>query len=603
MRLSRLVPALAAGALLTATTSPVLAQSEPPDVTGVGTTTGALTLLDLDAGSLLSLQLLTDGGRANIDEAVGARSAAAQIAALALDTAATDPLSVPLLAVESTGEPQQTGQEVAIPANPLVSGTALPLSLSALVDDAGAQSTLAAALADLDVLGGILGIEGTDLDLGSNALVADADGTRGITVDALTALDLEALLAGLGIPLTDLPLDDLLGLLDGLGLLDQLQPVLDALGLDVADLSVESIVGVVDGVVDEAGGLVDQVDTLTDQLAALESLQADLTGTGGGAGVTCDVTDPGLDVLGDLLGGGATPTQLCTDVTGTLTSVTSQLTALEADLTEVTDLLDGLLDQVDGLTDAVLGLLDGQALLQLQGLDVNVLTKATDDVATSVADVTASIGSLQVGELSLPGIELAEVTAPVDALLAQVEGAIGDVLGQIGGGQLAEIVSLRTLEETTSVEEADGRVTSSADFTGLVVEVLPALADLDGLLAGLGGADSLGATLQGLGLPVPASGATEVLGLSSLLGGVTGGVPVLAALEDGLTMRIASLSQQSAFTPVAAPGTPGAPGAPGSPAPTLPRTGSSDTLVLALAGAAVLAALGGRWALRRSSDA
>lgn len=601
MRLSRLVPALAAGALLTATTSPVLAQPEPPDVTGVGTTTGALTLLDLDAGSLLSLQLLTDGGRANIDEGVGARSAAAQIAALALDTAATDPLSVPLLAVESTGEPQQTGQEVAIPANPLVSGTALPLSLSALVDEAGAQSTLAAALADLDVLGGILGIEGTDLDLGSNALVADADGTRGITVDALTALDLEALLAGLGIPLTDLPLGDLLGLLDGLGVLDQLRPVLDTLGLDVADLSVDAIVGVVDGVVGQAGGLLDQVATLTDQLGALESLQADL----GGTGAICDVTDPALDVLGDLLGGGTTPAQLCSDVTSTLTSVTSQLTALDVDLTRVTDLLDGLLDQIEGVTDAVLGLLDGQALLQLQGLDVKVLTKATDDVATSVADVTASIGSLHVGDLSLPGIELAEVTAPVDELLAQVEAAIGGILGQIGGGQLAEIVSLRTLEETTSVEEAGGRVTSSADFTGLVVEVLPALADLDGLLAGLGGADSLGAVLQGLGLPVPTSGATEVLGLSSLLGGVTGGVPVLAALQDGLTMRIASLSQQSAFTPVAAPGTPGGPTAPAGPAgpgATLPRTGSSDTVVLALAGAAALAALGGRWLVRRSPE-
>jgi len=601
MRLSRLVPAFAAGALLVATTSPVLAQTEPPEVTGVGTTTGALTLLGLDAGDLLSLELLTDGGRANIDEAVGARSAAAQIAALTLDTAATDPLSVPLLAVQSTGEPQQTGQEVAIPSNPLVSGTALPLSLSALVDAAGAQSTLAAALADLDVLGGILGVEGTDLDLGSNALVADADGSRGITVDALTALDLEALLAGLGIPLTDLPLDDLLGLLDGLGLLDQLQPVLDELGLDVTDLSVEGIVGAVDGVVDEAGGLLDEVDTLTDQIGSLESLEADLTG-GSGTGVVCDVTDPGLDVLDDLLGGGTTAEQLCSDVSGTLTTVSSQLTALEADLSELTDLLDGLLDQVDGLVDAVLGLLDGQALLQLQGLDISVLTKATDAVATSVADVTASIGSLQVGDLSLPGIELAEVTAPVDAVLAQVEGAIGGILGEVGGGQLAEIVSLRTLEETTSIEESDGRVVSSADFTGLVVEVLPGLADLDGLLAGLGGADSLGATLSGLGLPVPTSGATEVLGLSSLLSGATGGVPVLAALEDGLTMRVASLSQQSAFTPVSATGTPGAPGTPGSPAPTLPRTGSGDTLVLALAGVAVLAALGGRWVLRRSSD-
>src|SRR5690606_37606571 len=51
MRLSRLVPVLAAGALFAASTSPAQAQTDP--VEGVGTTVGALSLLGLDAADLL----------------------------------------------------------------------------------------------------------------------------------------------------------------------------------------------------------------------------------------------------------------------------------------------------------------------------------------------------------------------------------------------------------------------------------------------------------------------------------------------------------------------------------------------------------------------
>jgi len=68
-----------------------------------------------------------------------------------------------------------------------------------------------------------------------------------------------------------------------------------------------------------------------------------------------------------------------------------------------------------------------------------------------------------------------------------------------------------------------------------------------------------------------------------------------------LTLEVASLSQRSAFAAGAVPVTPGAPTAPGQPAPTLPRTGSSDTLVLGLAMAAAVLALGGRQLLRRNA--
>jgi chaperonin cofactor prefoldin len=594
MRTARLVPALAAGAILVAATAPAMAQ-DAPAVEGVGTTTGALTLLGLDAGELLSLDLLTDAGVANIDEAAGARSAAAQISALALDTAVTGPVSVPLFAVESTGEPKEAAQDVPIPANPVVSGAALPLSLSAVVGDDGARSALGAALADLNVLGGILGLQGADLDLGSTALRSGSAATRGVSVQDLEVLDLEALLAGLGISLTDLPLDTLLGLLDGLGLLDQL-PV------DLGDVTVDGVLDVVDGLLDQATPLVAQVDSLTGQIDQLETAVDEL-GTAGGQ--TCTTV---LTPIGGLLGG-TTVTQLCTDVTSAVTTITNQVTTLEGTLTTVRATLQPILDQLRSLLsgpDGVLGLLDSTSLLNVDGLDVNVVTQATDDVATSVADVTATLGSVQVGALpSLGAIDLGAGVAQVDAVLGQVESAIGGVLGQIAPS-LSDLVSVSTLQEDTSVVEEAGQVVARAGFTGLVVEVQPVLAEIEALLAGLGDAGSLGAVLDGLGLPVPTSGATEVLALNEALASVTEGLPLLgglAALDEVLSLRVASMSQQSAFAAV--PTTPVAPAAPGAPAQTpdssLPRTGSSDTAVLLLAVGAAVVALGGRQLLRRSA--
>lgn len=610
MRLSRLVPVLAAGALFAASTSPAHAQTDPADdpVEGVGTTAGALTLLGLDAGELLTLDVLTDAGSANIDEDTGPRRAAAQIAALAVESpAAGVSQALPLLQVESTGEPDERSQAVTPIDNPVVSGALAPLELSALVDEGGATSLLSAGLADLEVLSGILTLAGTTLDLGSTALVGDATGSRGLDVDALTVLDLEALLAALGIPLTDLPLDTLLDLLDGLGLLGQLDALLAPLGLDIDGLSVDAIVDLVDGLVGELDvvlGQLDEVDALVDQIASLEAAEATLL---------ADATDcDSLSDLDDLLGVGGTLTELCGNVDTTLTTITSQLASLTAqldalpELTELTALVDDLLDQLQGALEAPLDLLSGQALLSLEGLDVTVLTKATDDVATSAAEVTGTLGSLQVGEL--PVLGTLDLTAPTDqlnGLLAQAEGLIGQVLAPIGDGALADLVQIRTLEETTSVEEVDGAVVSSATFSGLDVQVAPILDQLTGLLAGLGGDDSVGALLGDLDLPLPTSGATEVLQLNTLLAPVTDGLPLLAALEDGLGLQVATLSQQSTFTPVAAqaPGTPGAPApaAPAAPAPVLPRTGSDDGLLLALAGAAVLAALGGRHLVRRGA--
>lgn len=595
MRPSRLVPVLAAGALLTASISPVQAQTEP--ITGVGTTTGELSLFSLDAGDLLRLDLLSDAGAANIDDATGPARAAAQIAALALEsTAAGVAETLPLLQVESTGDPAETSQAVTPIDNPVLSGAIAPLQLSALVDGGGATSLLSAGLGQIDVLSGILSLAGSSVDLGSTALLGDAAGSRGVDVDALTLLDLEALLALLGIPLTDLALDDLLGLLDGLGLLGQLESVLGPLGIDIDGLDTAQITALLDTTVD---GIVGEIDTVQATVEDVEDVIADLA-----AGV-CDLTGPVTGVIDDLLGGGngsGTGTTTCQTLLG---GATATIDTLTDEVALLVDQVEDLLDEVLAILEAPLDLLSGQALLSLDGLDVTVLTKATDDVATSVAEVTGTLGSLQVG--GLPAIGALDLTAPTDqlnGLLGQAEALIGEVLAPIGGGALADLVSLRSMQEATSVETTDaGGVVSTASFTGLDVQVLPALAELTALLGTLGGTDSVGAILDGLDLPLPTTGALEVVQLNQLLSTVTGGLPLLAALEDGLGLRVATLSQQSTFRPFAAsaPVAPGAPAAPAGPgAPALPRTGSDDALLLALAGAAVLVALGGRQLVRRA---
>ena len=611
MRKSRLVPVAAAAALLVATTSPVQAQTEP-EVTGVGTTTGALSLLGLDAGDLLTLDLLTDAGSANIDEAAGPRSAVAQISALVLESQLAGlSQELPLLKAESTGAADNKSQAVTPIDNPVLSGALAPLDLSALVDEGGAVSTLSAGLGQLQVLDGILGLDGAAIDLGNSALLGDSGATRGVDVDALTVLDLEALLAALGIPLTSLPLDALLGLIDGLGLLPQLQPLLAPLGITPANLSLESVLDAVDGVLDQADALLAQADTLTAQIGSLQAAAGTLTG--GTTQVCNTVLQP---VLG-LLPGAGTVTQVCTDVPSALTTVTSQITTLQGTLASVRAALAPILEPLRALLSGpndVLDLLSGQALLSLDGLDVNVVTKATDDVATSVADVTGTLGNLRVGELPVIGaLDLTAPTAQLNGLLTTAQTQIGGILDGVLGGlvpgvDLSDLVQLQTMQETSSVEATEaGGVLSKASFTGLDVQVLPLLGDVTQLLAGLGGLDSVGDVLGGLGLPIPTSGAADVLALNTLIAPVTDGLPLLgglAALGDGLGLQVATLSQQSTFTPFAAsaPVAPGAPGAPAAPAgPTLPRTGSDDGLLLALAAAAVLAALGGRQLVRRSS--
>lgn len=571
MRLIRLVPALAVGALLVSSVAPAHARPAQEaegsqageEVSGTGTTTGSLTILGLRAGDLLSLDLLSDHGLANTDEAVGEPSALAEVAALAVESpAAGVSQNVPVVSVESTGEPQEESTEVQPVDNPAVSGTIVPMALSAVVGDDGAVSGLSAGVTDLDVLSGVLRVVSTELGLDSAARTTTADGLHGARVDAITALDLEALLAGLGIPLADLPVDTVLSLVDSLGLLPQLSAVLEEQGvpgLDLENLTVEDYLATIDG--------------SEEDIALLEDLHESLTVDE----ATCDTTEPAIGLLGELTG--ADTSTLCDDVAQTLNDTAEQIEDLETQL--------GL------LLSAPVDALSGQALLTLDGLEVGIVTQATDSLETSVADVTASLGGIEVAGLELGGLDLTDATDQVNATVDQIEGTLGGVLATIDPA-LGDIFQISALESSTSVAEAGEGIVASADFTGLRVSVLPDAAELLSVVEGLAEGESVGDQLSGLGLAVPEAPADIAAFNEALAGTPTSGLAddsAVYALSEGVTFEVASANQQSSYAGVA-------PAAPEE--PQLPTTGSNDTLLLLLGAGAVTAALGTRRLLHRA---
>lgn len=547
MRVSRFLPVLVAGAVFTATAAPASAATP-----GVGTTVGSLEVLSLDVGELLELDLLTDFAAANTDPDVDDAGAAAALKALVVDALVLpEPVELGVLDVSSDGEEKTASNDASdLPAElaAVLSGSVLPASLLAALNEPGAVSTTAAGITDLDILGGIAGIDATQLGIAANSLVEQADGSRRLVIDNLTVLELGDLLEGLGIPLGALPLDLILELIDSLGLTDQLGAVLDGLGvpLDLATLDPAAILDAIEG---------------------LLVLDQGLASAGTDEGLVCEAVD---GFLGDLPTLPTLPGDILPDVIGT-----------EDVCDSVEDILAALPIGTDVL-DTVLALLADTALLELNALDVSIVTKATDSLETSAAEITATLGGINAAGLEIPEVDVAQAIATATAQLDDVLALIDPVLDDLG------LLDIGLLEQDAGVTEEDDAIVSQASFTGLRVDVA-GLSDLD-----------LGTVLDNLGVVngvLPEGSIGDLLG-DDVLAPITGlleveGLDAVSALSDGLSLRVASLGQQSTFTEVlnnTATPTPAA--------PELPQTGSNDALMLALAAIAAGGALGIRRVVR-----
>jgi hypothetical protein len=532
--------AIAAAALVTAVAPASAGAQEAGGSTppGVGSTTGTTTLLGLrigGAGGPLDLRLIGEQGTTLLDSLEAAPNALARVLPLSLSSSllpTLSALSLPAIESRSTGaENTQSTSLLDLGALSeqlglpgLLGGQIQPASLLTAVDAAGARSLVSSAVTGITALGGVLGLDALTLDLGSLAAPGQSNAERGVTLASLDVLTLDGLLGLLGIALEDLPLDAALGLLD-------------SLGLPLSGLGVSSV-GELDGLLDEL-----------------------LTNIGG--------------LLGSVVGGACDP-------------LAPILGLLGIDCTMVSDTVVDLVDQLRGLVVGIVDTLTGTPLLSFEGISLDVIARAGETVATSVADVVSTIGGVRVAGIDLPGIDVESTLRQVEALVDQITGTLNGVLGGVLPS-LGNLLDVDLLDEATSVVQTATGVTASSAVTGLRITVTPP--NLCDLLSGLGGSNSLGALLGGV---------TDALGpVTDLLGGLglgltcdgTAGTATASGLVDGLAtaltspLTIEALSvSEAAVLRLPAPTGPGTPSNPAAPPTALARTGMPDTVPMALAG-------------------
>lgn len=558
MRMKRALGAATAAALLM--TGP-LAATAPAQETkaeaeaGVGSGLVSSTLLGIDIGNLLNLDLLDDESLSTIDPANGEPLSSAVFNPLKVASSVLGPLSVGGVATSSTGaeDAKSVNHDVGASTIPLpIASGLLEGSLSSIVDGDGARSNLLAGIGDLDLVGGLLGMGANPeaVTFTSTAAPGNAGGVRGLDIPSLELLNLGNLLAGIGLPLEDLPLTNLVGLLDGLGI--------ESIPLSGGgEMATDEVITTVTGLVESLGVL----DALPGDVAlSPEDCTADLLPVAG-------------SLLGPILGGGD-----CDDgglpVVGDLTNT--------VDGTLVADVV-GLLEPILG---GALPVLDDLNLLEVGGITAGMQANATDSVDTSVADVVANISSLKVAELDL--LENLDLTQGLDVLAGVSDTVSGLLNSGLGVEGLLDIDVL----EITELIQPDGDYTNAlSGLTALGVRLDPSKILGVGILQ----ADSepTASSILGSGLPV-------LGGDMDLLGGALGGVTSI--LTEGLGIEVGVMESQGFFTPVAAlppgivppaaqPVTPPADG-------TLPRTGADSALPAAMAVLLLGAAFGVRHLVR-----
>jgi hypothetical protein len=551
--------ATALAASLTAVATTASAGSAAAALPGVGTGSMSTSVLDAALGELLGVTLLQDVGSSTTDPKVGPAGASSVFTSLKLSS------TVPALN-KTLGE-----QRVAAPGGPgesssalldlnslglgaVVSGTIEPILLKALHQPSSATAS-SARITDLGLLGGLanLGVVSATDRTGSGT--AGAEAARDMSLDALGVLALGPLLRGLGLDLLTLPLSVISGLVTSLGI-----------PLNLAGASSLSAL----------------VQSITGSIATLSSTSSPT------------VIQPVITVLDGL----GLPAVL-QPVVDTL--VPTALNALQATLTS--------------LIESVLDLLENATLLKLNALDISTVARATDSVSTSTATATGTLGGLQIGGLTLPGIDLAAVTGTINGLLAQVQAALSSVLGPLGIGDL---LSLRLFDRQTGVTESDGVVKAVSSITGAVLKVTPPtdllgtvtrLTDQSGGLGGLLGASNRLAAARSStsdrAFTAATSSSPALTAAASPLEGLLG---VTSILSKGLELRLGTVQSQSlhgvptGIVPLVDPPTTPVSITPGiTPNGKLPRTGGDQSILALTALGLGAVALGARRLVRRGA--
>ncbi|HSH23613.1 MAG TPA: hypothetical protein VK975_06085, partial [Acidimicrobiales bacterium] len=163
MRMKRLLgTATAAAVLLTGPLSAAALAEEPAAAppTGVGSGLVRSTLLGVDLGDLLNLDILDDESLSTIDPVNGEPVSSAVLNPVKLTSSVLGPLSLGTVATSTTGAEDRKSVDATTAGDiplPIVSGL-LSGDLSSIVDGDGARSSLLAGIGGggLDLVGGLL---------------------------------------------------------------------------------------------------------------------------------------------------------------------------------------------------------------------------------------------------------------------------------------------------------------------------------------------------------------------------------------------------------------------------------------------------------------
>lgn len=566
-------------------------------VTGVGSGLVASTVLSVElgtAGELLSVRVLGNDSSSTNEGSATTSNGLSPFTVTSKTVPALN-LTVPPVATASTGPEDAERFEPAALDTPAISG-AVNAVLSSIVDGTSARSGLQVGLANLSLAGGLVSVPTGAAQMLTEAAPAVSSGSQTITIPEVNVLELDAVLEGLGLTLADLPVQDILDLLAGLGLdlpdiadpgavVDELNATIDALQGQTGPVTAE-LCATVDGLLDTVGGVagLPTLDTVVSELP--------IPGTGTGSLPTLPaqpslpgtlVEIPPIVPVSRILGAGYGAAALPGDISCANITATAQ------------ELLDSVQELLAGTLAGVLATLDGAPLLSVTDVNVGLVTKSSDTVAGSVADVSASIGSVQIGALApiVSDLDLTAPTAVLDDLTAQVNDQLGSVLAVLNA-DLADLVDVEVLQ----INEA---VTEEADVTKAVAEVVALRAtitppDVLGAAALLDLATPVSDVIADLGGTVPA--------LSVAMGELEAALGGLEALTGPSTVTVATIRGTSQFRPVAVVATPppAAPlvAPPAAPGATLPRTGGDAVPTVAIAALLAGVALGIRRLTRKA---
>lgn len=432
----RLIPRIvAAGAALALVGAGVsLAPATAQTTEGVGTSLAGTTVLsvDLGGGSILALDLLADNSQATIDSAVADPSAYSRLQLLTLNSEIAPAINVlddNIPVVESRtpgGEPtvETAALEISVPndavagAGSIASGSITPAKLTSSLAGGVAAASLLAEIASVDVAGGLLHVGAVGSNLASTAGPTASSAVRSVSIEAVTVLDLGAVLQGLGINLADLSIDTAVALVEELGL-----PV------SVTDTLPEG-------------------STLSDYISGLRE--------------TIELINQETDLT-------ATVDSLIDDIEGLL-----EPTGLEAPSTGET--LEDTLDTFEALlvaaVEEIAAVLDTAPLLALDGVTVGVETAAAGTLDATTATVTGAIGGVRVGSIAIDGVDLLGAAETVSNLVATVNTQISSALGLVDP-DLANLVAVSVLDKETSVEASGGYNRARAGITGVAATITP----------------------------------------------------------------------------------------------------------------------------------